>query len=148
VSTFALSFEAEVVDEQTLLNGTRYVSIEGASESDAGSWTLALNFAEPKESGAALDEGDLVLSGPEGSIVAGLESGETAIVMDDSGEDEQRRLDLSLAVTDGEGGYAGATGEVRLCGVLVGGSGHLDATLSLATEPEAPADGQSDGKDA
>jgi hypothetical protein len=135
MSELALTFAAEVVEQQTLLNGTRYLSIEGEAESDAGVWAMALNFAVPKEAGAPLDEGDLTLTGPSGSLVAGLESGETAIVMDDPGEDEQQRLDLTFAVSGGEEGFAAVAGTVLLRGLLTGSSGRLDVQLALEAGP-------------
>ncbi len=134
MSELTLNFDAEVIEQQTLLNGTRYLSIDGEAEDEAGTWELALSFAQPKEPGAPLNEGDLTLTGPDGSLVAGLESGETAIVMDDLGEDERQRLDLTLAVNGGEGAFEAAAGTVRVQGLLTGGSGRLDVRLALEEE--------------
>lgn len=128
-----LRFDVEVLEDQRQLNGTRYVSLEGAEipvdGQTASGWTLALNFAQPKD--ASLDEADLTLSSLEGSVFAGLESGRTDIVNDDIGGDERESIDLTLRIVGGDGGYSEAAGQIRLSGDLQAVGGQFEISLLL-----------------
>lgn len=126
-----LQFDAEVVDEQRLLNGTRYVSIEGVTSEDVDGWSLTLSYAQPKETDADSEEGDLTLSGPLGTIVAELESGRAGIVIDENDGEEREVVDLSFRVSGGDGSYADGAGEVRVAGTLLAAAGPLDVLVSL-----------------
>jgi hypothetical protein len=129
----SLEFDVEVVDEQRHLNGMRYIWIEGCASEGAGSWTLALNYGRPKDEESSLEEGDAAITGPNGSIFAGLESGRADIVNDEVSGDERELLSLALRVSGGDGKYAGVTGSALIRGELAGVEGRLTAELSVET---------------
>jgi len=127
----SLRFEVEVVEVQRHLNGTRYVSIEGDEEGASGGWAIALNYGRPKDEESSLEEADLALTGPRGSLFAGLESGRTDIVTDDVGGDDRELLELTMRVHGGDGDFADAAGEIRLQGEIMAAAGRLDVIISL-----------------
>jgi len=120
---FNLQFQVEVIEDQRQLNGARYVSLEGPGDEEAQGWAIALNYGQSKD--ASLEEADLALTGPNGGIFAGLESGKTDIVTDDVSGDEHEMLELTLRISGGDGDYADAAGEVRLCGDILAGGGRI-----------------------
>jgi hypothetical protein len=129
-----ITFNAEVVEEQRQLDGSRYVAVEGADDSD-GAWFLMLTFGQAKSPETELTEGDLTLTGPDGVILAGLESGHADIVNDDADGDEQEVFDLMLRANGGEGKYAEIEGLIRLRAELLGTQG----SIRLETEePRGP----------
>lgn len=130
-----LEFEAEVVEQQRLLNGAEYLSLQGQGEGIP--WSLSLSFERPKESGAAMTDGDLTLTAPQGVLFAGLESGRADIVIDEIAGDEQTTLKLSFQIHGGEGDFEDAAGAVALQGEIAGAQASLRLTLSL--EPGAAA---------
>lgn len=126
-----LEFEAEIVDEQRLLNGVHSVSIDGRTEHEGRSWSLALSFDRAKGVEAVVEEGDLSLNSDDGTLFAGLESGQADIVIDEIAGSEREVFALSFEVSGGEGRFEGATGQVVLRGELEGGRGRMVAALSV-----------------
>jgi hypothetical protein len=129
-----LSFNAELVEEQRLLSGVRHVTLEGDSETELGAWTITLNYSQPKELRGSVDEGDVILAGPGGSLFGGLQSGRTDLVTDDLSADEQERLDLEFLLDAAEGEHEGAGGRIRIRGELAAGQGQLEVEIALLIE--------------
>lgn len=113
----------DVVERQELLNGTRSVTIEGAS--DDGRWrveaTLSWNLGLVDYAG----EGDITLSSDEGEIfgtVNAVEAHEAGSSVGGIAGDDEGALQLRAvySVDGGSGAFDGATGvctaEVRLAG--------------------------------
>jgi hypothetical protein len=130
----SLSFNTELVEEQRLLSGVRYVTLEGDSETDFGAWTITLNYGQPKELRGSVDEGDVILAGPGGSLFGGLQSGRTDLVTDDLSGDEKERLDLRFLLNAAEGEHEGAGGSIRIRGELTAGQGQLEVEVALLIE--------------
>lgn len=131
-------FDGVIVDRQTLLDGTRELTIE--AEGDVGgaetAWQLTLSFRWPKEPDAELEEGDLALVRPDGTeLLASLSGGTAETTFDDETEDERVRLDLRFAVQPGEESNATGPGTVRVAGELSA----EEAQLSVEISDEPPA---------
>jgi hypothetical protein len=137
-----LQFEGEVIEEQRLLNGARYLSVEGRSEegeaeAHGGAWTLTLNLEQPKDAENPIEEGDLTLVAPDRTLFAGLESGRAAIVIDEAG-DERELFELSFRVSAGEGALHGSRGLIELRAELTGDRLIILATLHLTAPKGGP----------
>lgn len=129
-----ITFNAEIVDEQRQLDGARYVALEGVDES--GAWFLSLTYGYPKGQESALAEADMTLTGPSGTILAGLESGRTDIVNDDVGGGELETVDVLLQASAGEGEYDGFVGVLRLRCELVGSQGTVSVEATGEPSPD------------
>jgi len=126
-----LVFDTEIVERQRLLDGAEHVWLEGRAAGRGDPWILSLNYARPKEPGAAMEEGDLTLEAPDGTLQAALEAGRIDIVVDEVAGDERELLALALRVEDGEGEFQHATGSARVRGEVSGDEGRLELTLEL-----------------
>ena len=125
-------FEGQVIDRQTLLDGTREFSIDAAGGPEDGGhgWQATLTFRWPKEAVDALDEGDLSLTAPGGSSLYGTLRGGTADdVYDEDTASEVIRLALDFEVRSGDGAFAGSGGSARVSGDLLGD--HVLLTVSI-----------------
>ena len=119
---FSINFSGAITDRESLLNGSRTYRIEAEDQPNAG-WRLAMSFRWPVES-EAVDEGDLTLVDPVGAELYGTLSGGTAAeITDQDGTAEAGQIDLQFDVTGGEGGYAAATGLIRVHGTIAGEGG-------------------------
>ena len=134
-----VQFHGVVIDRQTLLDGTRELTIE--AQGDAGdteaAWQLTLSFRWPKELDAEPEEGDVVLVRPDGTeLLASLSGGSAETTFDEETEDECVRLDLRFAVQPGEEGNSTDLGTVRVAGSLSAD----EARLTVEISDEAPPD--------
>ena len=119
-----------------MLNGMRYLSLEGRAEDDESGWTLSLSFGRPKEPEAGVEEAELTLSSADGDLVGVFEQGRFDPVIDELTSAERERLDLSFHLDGGEGAFAGVAGRVHLYGELSGEEGALHAELDLVKAAE------------
>ena len=76
----ALELEGEVVEQQSFLNGTRYLLIEAEGEG----WNAQLSLTLPREEGASLREADLALSADGRAWQGVAASGEHHTTWDDA----------------------------------------------------------------
>jgi hypothetical protein len=130
-------FDAELTDEQSLLNGKRSVSIEGEATHDGDPWFLSLTFERPKSPSGPIVEGDLTLTAQAGIVVAGLESGRVDMVIDDILGDERDVMELVFRPLGQDGALEGLAGRIELSGELAGGRAMLRIRLQLAGALEA-----------
>jgi hypothetical protein len=111
---FTLPFLSEVVDRQQLLNGATLFCIEGRASQGGRDWQLVLNYARPKEPRAEIEEADLTLETEDGTIVAGLDSGQAMLAAGDAEGEEQDTLELVFRIDDGEGAFQTAEGDLHI----------------------------------
>lgn len=135
---YRFDFDADVTEEQRLLNGTRYLSLEGETAGEDEVWLLSLNFGQPKEPGAPISEGDLTLSGPDGEFFASVFEGHIELEVDEVSGAEREALSLNLRIEGGEDAFDGAQGTVRLAGALSGGRAELRAEIAITKPGEEP----------
>lgn len=115
----SVNFAGAIADRQGYLDGARVYTIEGEGQPATG-WRLALTVRWPIAS-ERVEEGDLSLVEPGGAeLTASLVTGAAAEITDEDGNVNAARLDLRFEVTGGEGGFAGATGTVRVHGTVAG----------------------------
>ena len=148
----SLEIEAEVVEQQRLLNGAEYLTLEGEgvltsplaaedrhalspgmAESADEAWSFTLSFERRKETGAALTDGDLTLTASLGTLFGELEAGRTGAVVDELAGDERTTLELAFQIRGGEGHFDRSNGVVRVEGEIVGTTATLQLTLAVET---------------
>jgi hypothetical protein len=122
-----LTFDCAVVDDQSFLDGTRELTLEGeASEPGPRRPGSHATLRWPKDE--APDEGDLAVTGAEdATLYAGLEGGTIEEGTDDAG-DSVLELALSFTIASAEGSLAGLSGSARVDGTIVGGGASLVVT--------------------
>ena len=129
-----LDFEAEVTDEQSLLNGRRLLSIDGESQIDHETWAVSLSFERPKSPAGPIEEGDLTLTGQSGTLVGGLASGRIDIAIDEMQGDERDVFELSFRPLAEDGELEDAEGRIEVTGSLSGAAASLRINLRLNGE--------------
>lgn len=112
-----LELNGDVVERQSLLNGTRVYTIagEGAGHGAAWSWTLTLTI--PREEGEPLTEGDLSLELDGENWEADLSGGEHHAAADDSAEAATIRAQCRFTrIPDAESslGWPAAEGDLAI----------------------------------
>ena len=119
----SVNFSGVISERQSFLDGARTLTIDAEDQSSLG-WRLSFSFRRPRGT-EAVDEGELALVDPLGAELIGtLNSGTAAEATDEDGVVEAEQLDLLFDVTYGEGGYAAASGTLRVTGTIAGqGSG-------------------------
>lgn len=128
-----ISFEGEVTERQTLLDGTEEVAIDAAGAHDGEVWQLALTARWPKERTGAVEEATLTFTGPSGAGAYGeLVTGSVETVFDEDTAVELLRLALSFRVESGDGALAGAVGTVEVAGPIEGDEARLTAEIALS----------------
>jgi hypothetical protein len=114
-----INFVGVITDRQSFLDGARQFMIE-AEDQPATGWQMALAMRWPLET-EQVEEGDLTLRDPSGAELTGsLMEGRASEFTDEDGNVNAVRVDLRFEVTGGEGGYAGASGSVRVHGTIAG----------------------------
>lgn len=115
----ATEFEiaGDVVEWQTLLNGMRIASIEGASVD--GDWTLSLSVSWNVRSGPDVSEGDLTLTRPDGAeLYATLTEGRIGELPSGAADAAGYGARLEFAVDGGAEELAYASGVISADGQL------------------------------
>jgi hypothetical protein len=114
-----INFAGVIAERQSFLDGARQFTIEAEDQPSLG-WRMTLAVRWPLES-ERVEEGDLTLTDPSGSELSGsLMEGSAAEITDEDGNVNAARVDLQYEVSGGEGGYANATGRVRVHGTIAG----------------------------
>jgi hypothetical protein len=130
-----LTFAGEIVDQQTFLDGTREFMIEARSAPPSGEtapWLLTLSFRWVAEIDAAVEEGDLSLTGPDGGgIYAAVIEGSAENIFDEDSAEDVTMIRLTAEVRSGEGVYADWSGTIDIAGRLTGGQAHLEAMTDI-----------------
>lgn len=130
-----LTFAGEIVDQQTFLDGTREFMIEAQSVPPSGEtepWLLTLSFRWVAEIDAAVEEGDLSLTGPDGAgIYAAVIEGSAENIFDEDSAEDVTMIRLTAEVRSGEGIYADWGGRIDIAGRLTGGQAHLEAMTDV-----------------
>lgn len=117
----------DVVERQELLNGMQILTLEGASED--GAWTLVGGLSWNIGLRALPPEGDITLSHDGGDELFGtLASGEVREA--EAADEADYALALEYDVDGGEGAYAGASGRLRIAGVLFGDAFRVSARFT------------------
>jgi hypothetical protein len=130
-----LHFEAQVVEDQRLLNGARYLAIEGEAEHEGTPWTLTLSFERPKGADSPIEEGDLTLAAPTGALFAGLESGGTDMVFDEAAGAERDVYELVFRVNGGDDQFQDWQGQIGIRAELDGVDASITVALRAAAAP-------------
>jgi hypothetical protein len=142
VCAYHLDLALEVTEEQRLLNGARYLTLEGESSGQGEAWSAVLNFGQPKEPGAPLLEADLNLSRGDAEVFASLVEGRVEPAAEDLSGADGESVELLLRIEGGEGGFSSALGSIRLAGMLSAGRAALRADVDIEeTTEELNADG-------
>jgi hypothetical protein len=112
-------------------SGGRLVSLQGSGgpPESTDQWQLSL---QSRPESAERRRAALAIVGPLGDRINALSDGEALdAITDASGSVEGNRVDLRFNVTGGTGGFAGASGDVRLHGTLLPQGFFLTADLDL-----------------
>jgi hypothetical protein len=116
----------DVVERQELLNGMQILTLEGAS--DDGAWTLVGGLSWNIGLRALPPEGDITLSHNGGDELFGtLARGEVHEA--EAADEADYAFALEYEVDGGEGVYAGASGRLRVEGVLFGDAFRVSVRL-------------------
>jgi hypothetical protein len=113
-----LELEGEVVEQQSYLNGTRYLLIAAESEP----WSAQLSLTLPREEGEPLREGDLSLDSVERAWQGVAASGEHRSAWDDSVEASVLNAEVRFVRAEDEQagtGWDGVVAHVRVVGTAV-----------------------------
>jgi hypothetical protein len=116
VMELEISCSGDVVERQELLNGTKTITIEGAS--DDGAWTLTGVISWNRGLVDFAGEGDVALIRGDDEVLATLVRAEALTPEGDDASDHL--LKIEYEVDEGSGAYSGAAGtgraEVRIAG--------------------------------
>jgi hypothetical protein len=127
-----LDFSGDVIERQELLNGTEWVTVEGASPDG---WALVTGFSWNLGMLEQRGEGDLTLARHGGDeIFATLTRADvSADVSADDGGVSARAFALSYDVDGGAGAFDGASGSASAAGMLTANSftGRWRVSLTL-----------------
>ncbi len=110
--TFELTFEADVVEYQRLLNGSLYAVLEGMAETGDAVWALSLSLTRARELDAPVEEGELVLLLPGGDEAYATVTGGTAD--EDPDDPEMLTFAVRCSVVGGTGRFEAAGGTCTL----------------------------------
>jgi hypothetical protein len=111
---FRIDVTGEVVEWQTLLNGTKIATFEGASPD--GAWTFSGSCSWNPRSGPEATEADLVITRADGAeIFATLAAGSVVELPSDAGN---HRLSLRFEIDGGAGDFADVSGMAETDGHL------------------------------
>jgi len=121
----------DIVERQELLNGTRSIAIEGAS--DDGAWSVSGAISWNRGLLEYAGEGDLTLSHEDGDEILATLTRATVNAQGDDGEPGvDHVMKLEYAIDGGAGAFEGAGGRVTGTGALSGE--RFEATWTVAVE--------------
>lgn len=124
-----LNCRGDIVERQELLNGTKTVTIEGAS--DDGAWTLTAVISWNRGLVEYAGEGDVALTRDGDEILATLVRAEA--IAPDADDTSDHLIKIQYEIDEGAGTYAGARGRARADVRIAGDefSGRWVLTLDL-----------------